>query len=89
MSGSKQARLTAAAALGLVLVLSAGAPPAREAKTAVPPPTDPQRVQGQVSMTWADDKLSPGTSNHATLTVRAVSESDPTKVATAAVRLSR
>jgi M6 family metalloprotease-like protein len=53
-----------AAALGLaglsLILLGAGAPPARKTPAGPPGPIDPQRVQDQDTMTWADYRPIPG-----------------------------
>jgi M6 family metalloprotease-like protein len=61
MARSKQIRLTAVAwVFSLVLMLNAGLPRAQKSDNALPPPIDPQRVQDQDTMTWADYRPIPG-----------------------------
>ena len=61
MSASARIRLSAfVSSLTLVLALSAGGPPAPKADLAAPGPIDPQRVQDQDAMTWADYRPIPG-----------------------------
>ena len=62
MARLKSLRLTAVAAvIGIsLLFLSAGAPPSPQTGAAAPAPIDPQRVQDQDTMTWADYRPIPG-----------------------------